>query len=475
MGYVQKPFSSYKWKGAGAELGNASYAPQPSRYKGDNFSYTFKPFSTGTKNYRVLQIDGSKYLVTFSNWTYESESKFYGWQGRISERTETANGYTMTVLDVDGSQTAPTYGEYYGGAPLYVTANYNITLLQPGDAHYDEDPSSSSSNPGNYEEEGQAVWVIVKCDPVGVLTGSEGHSGGPCAYHEVITSYRDGTGVHYEYIGVNHNRSPGSFASAHKYAVDDTVRIGLHGKNLEVPYGEYNPPPKQWRFDRWDPSINGFNPVYTYSDGSCGFVLTQAIIDAYSVLASVARDQHDVYGIPDSDRVIILTAYLQPTQYATWKVEIAEGERHGTLRRISWQSSSGEMTTQFVTVVKDTPSEYEARVPSSYYPVTDKKVYHYLGYWEYSLFPDLDEGYHVYKYEVTRSDGGVDTYEGSFDVESYDDCEDLYYRTCYWVGGNRENATSVKFYIQSDHIGELLCTGAGKMLCNSSGQLLYAG
>ena len=75
MGYVQKPFSSYKWKGAGAELGNASYAPQPSRYKGDNFSYTFKPFSTGTKNYRVLQIDGSKYLVTFSNWTYESESR----------------------------------------------------------------------------------------------------------------------------------------------------------------------------------------------------------------------------------------------------------------------------------------------------------------------------------------------------------------------------------------------------------------
>lgn len=475
MAYVQEPFSSYKWKGAGAELGNANYAPQPYRYTADNFQYTFKPFATGTKNYRELLIDGGVYLVTFSHWTYESQSTFSNWQSRITQRTETVNGYTVDVLDVDGSQTAPTYGEFYGGAPLYVTAHYVIVQLQPGDPHYDETPDAPSPNPGDYEEEDRTVWVIVKCDPVGVLTGSGGHSGGPCAHHEIITSHTGPQGVQYGYWGPTHDRAPGSFASGHKYAVDETVRIGLHGANLEVPYYESNPPTKEWRFDHWDPSISGFDPVYTYSDGSCGFVLTQAIIDAYSVLASVARDQHDVYGIPDSDRVIILTAYLQPTQYATWKVKIAECERHGTLRRISWQRSSGEMTTQFVTVVKDTPSEYEARVPSSYYPVSDKKVYHYLGYWEYSLFPDLDEGYHVYKYEVTWSDGGVDTYEGSFNVESYDDCEDLYYRTCYWVGSNRENATSVKFYIQSDHIGELLCTGAGKMLCDSSGNLLYVG
>ena len=471
MAYVHKPFSSYKWKGAGADLGAASYAPQPYRYTADNFQYTFKPFATGTKNYRVLLIDGGVYLVTFSHWTYESQSTFSNWQSRITQRTETVNGYTVDVLDVDGSQTAPTYGEYYGGAPLYVTAHYVIVQLQPGDPHYDETPDSATPNPGDYEEEDRAVWVIVKCDPEGVLRGSGGHSGGPCAYHEVVTSYRDGTGVHYGYIGVNHYRPPGSFASAHKYAVDDTVRIGLHGTNLEVPYGEVNPPPKQWRFDRWDPSINGFDPVYTYSDGSCGFVLTQAIIDEYAVLASTVSDQHDVYGIPDSDLVIILTAYLQPTRLSTVTLEIAEGGSHGAIRNIGWATRTGDATTQFVTIVANTANKYEARVPETYRPTSDKKVD-----WVYSLFPNVNQGFHVYKYEVTTPDWS-DVYEGHFNDDSFSDCYDLYELVAWSYGdvNTLPSRVSVKFYIRTNHIGKLLCTNAGKMLCNSSGQLLYAG
>ena len=150
MAYAHRPFSAYFWTAEDLVVEGYPVRLQPYRYTADNFQYEFAPVPDKTL---VFSSNGRRYRTAFVGWTYESASTFAGWEDRI---TEDANHH----LHVDGSQTEATFPEFYGGAPLYVTAHYTATLI-------------SGSNPQYNSDLAYPRWVSVQKNPrhIGTVSG----------------------------------------------------------------------------------------------------------------------------------------------------------------------------------------------------------------------------------------------------------------------------------------------------------------
>ena len=242
-----------------------------------------------------------------------------------------------------------------------------------------------------------------------------------------------------------------------------------------------------WRFVRWT-GPGG----YTSPSSDVTVALSESYVETNKVYDSSLRDY-----------TIVFTAEFEPTAYNTVKMRILEGADYGTLQGmvLYWtpDGSNSADVSKFVTVVKDTASEYEVRVPVTYYPKMAKTVTGPTqGSWTDTvplLVPDMTRNRHVYKYVVTLN-GAAETWEapprkdpvppmydwalGYFDENSYYDMESLWQRAEYltpYVAQETGNgaALTVDFYLKRVGTGNILCTGAGKILCDSSRKMMFDG
>ena len=241
-----------------------------------------------------------------------------------------------------------------------------------------------------------------------------------------------------------------------------------------------------WRFVRWT--------------GPGGYTSTSA--DVTVPLSESYVEDNQVYDSSLRAYKLVFTAEFEPTAYNTVKVRILEGADYGTLQRIlRWTPNANDSAdvSRFVTVIKDTASEYEVRVPVSFFPEMAKSVTGPTqGGWTPTvplLAPDMTHNRHVYKYVVTLN-GAAETWEapprkdpvppmydwalGYFDESSYDDMESLWQRAeglCPYDAQTTGNGATltVDFFLKRIATEKILCTAQCNILCGSSSAPLYDG
>ena len=442
---------------------------------------------------RVIVNNGSKYYVAFDHWTFDYDGPYTNWQSRV---TESGNDVTIN----NSYEQDPTSANSTG--TLTFVSYWTATLLSPSDPHYDDDvkyvvsvatdPSDGSggtaSGGGLYAAGSSCTITATPADGYRFVHWTGGQAVSTTSHTFAVTSDITWT-AHFERkrVWVLAGSSPGLSGSiyvnpySHPYSLQE-CNYGASGDSVRL----LATAGSGWRFLRWT-GPGG----YTSTSADVTIALSDSYVDANKVYSSSLRDY-----------TITFTAEFEPTAYNTIKVRILEGAEYGTVQRILyWTPNKNSSTSndQYVTVIKDTSSEYEVRVPVSYFPEMAKSVTGPTeGGYTYTtplLAPNMTRNRHVYKYLVTL-DGVTETYEapprkdpvppmydwalGYFDENSYDEMELLWQRVeglCpYDAQETGTGATlTVDFYLKRIATENILCTGAGKILCNSARKLMFDG
>jgi hypothetical protein len=466
-----QPFTTQVWNAEGATIGNQDYSGTPSATIGATSS-------TFTATERNVVVNGAKYRIEFDRWSYTYTGTFPNWAGRITE-----NG---AVLSVDNSYDDVDEGVLSG--TLTVVAHMRAVPLSPGDPHYEDDVE---------------YVVTVYTDPA---DGSGGTAAGGGMYASgasctITATPEDG----YAFVSWTSSDGQTVTTTSHTFTVSQDVTWTAHFGRKSILVITYSTPPYSgnaeiypreagWPYDeRWRNygasgdsvrlvanAVPGWRGVrwtcggYTFTSADVTVALSDSFVEANKVYNS-ARQRY----------VLPFTAEFEPTSYNTIKMRILEGADYSTLQRVSYWTPNGTNSadiSQYVTVVKDTASEYEVRVPVTYGPVMESLG---LAEWPYGsqyghsyprLLPAVRQNRIVYKYVVTLN--GVAT---TYDDPRWDFSDGMVWNSVDGLtpevsilSGNGATLT-VDFYVKRATTGKLLCTAQGTMLCNSSGDPLYDG
>lgn len=512
MAYVQRPFSAYFWDAGGAVIDGAEYGPQPKRLTDDNFQYTFVAVLATT-----ITVNNQRYRLTFDRWEYDSSSTFENWRSRITEDAR-------HLLHVDGSDTEAVYESFYGGAPLTVTAYYTARRLNPGDQGWDDpyvvdpgpytvtvstDGHGQASGGGTfYAGETCTLWSApfsnysfrawmegsddVSLDPYYsfTVTGNRDLVATfvPSAQWVVLETNYEDIGM-IEYVGMALDRR----AYVGQFAPGGSLEVEISGAS-HVSMFCFGPDnivgglAEGFEFDHWV-APNGGTP------SSVALWLETSSIRSLSAYAQ----RRFISGVGYVN-ALVYKAIVKP-KMSKVKIGFDPNGRYnqrGALKALRWNNGNipwfeGTNPYDFasmVRVIKDTPTEYEAEIPYFVYATAAADN-------SYNFFPNFTRS-GAYTYGFWR------TFTEDAEVPDFDDyhwrcppwVEDGNPRNSYWeynlsIAVNELRAQindfsptrrlshreylELLFHIEPYDLGKLLCTGAGVMLCNSSGQLLYAG
>lgn len=534
MAYAHKPFSAYFWTAEDLVVEGFPVRLQPYRYTADNFQYEFAPVPDKTL---VFSSNGRRYRTSFVGWTYESSSAFEGWESRI---TEDANHH----LHVDGSQTEEIFPEYYGGAPLNVTAHYTATLISGSNPNYNKDLAyprrvTVQKNPGHIGTVSGNCWV---------LEGGE---------YEISASLRPGNTIDAGYAFDIWQASDGETSSAAEStliypqgvryltwtAYFKYIRIDVHASGACALYGGVVDPRTgdvgpvvnfffksgdraDFRYyidedaaQAWQ--INGFTVHQTApADSSRSAIdrtwtmLSPGSGQTWSSTVETVTDPATgrtwnrvviMFSLPldDYGSVYEVSPQVAPVGFTTITLAIVGMySQHGRLPSIS---GAEYCSAPYVVELSSGKFRVPVKTPlrtSRAFTLNDSP-YAANQYQFYSLCPEVDSGYKIRGVRISKynPDGTVlqsaqtfwspdsDDYYAMYSIddgwamrvanEAFDGVEDW---TPSHSGSGKERvymASATSSYVIEFYLGpatsSLLCTGAGVMLCNSSGQLLYAG
>lgn len=431
----------------------------------------------------------SKYLIELSTFPDGGGTAFGG--GLFS------NGDSCTVSA--SPKSGATFIGWYEGSTL-VSSNASYTFSVSADrslvAHFtvqvevvaDPTDGGTVSGGGNYAVGDSCTITASPATGYKFLnwTSSSGQTVSTASHTFAVTGDVTWT-AHFEHkrVWILAGSSPGFSGGVYvnPYATPYNMQrcyYGVSGDSVRL-LATTNP---GWRFVRWT-GPGG----YTSTSADVTVALTESYVETNKVYDSSLQDYR-----------LSFKAEFEPTAYNTIKVRILEGANFGTLQRILYWTPGGSNSadvSQFVTVVTDTASEYEVRVPVTYYPVMANSVtgptYGGYTYTTPLLAPVMTRNRHVYKYVVTLN-GTAETYEapqrldpappqyishlGYFDETSYNDMEQLWNRS-EGLTPNESQTTgngstlTVDLYLKRGSTGKILCTAQSTILCGSSRAPLY--
>lgn len=427
---------------------------------------------------RVIVSNGSKYYIAFDHWTFEYDGPYTNWQSRV---TDSGNDVTVN----NSYEQEPTSADSTG--TLTFVSHWTATLLSPGDPHYNDDvkyvvsvvtdpydgSGGTASGGGLYAAGSSCTITATPADGYRFVNWTGGQTVSTTSYTFAVTGDVTWT-AHFQRkrVWIIAGGSPGQSGNVYvnPYASPYNMQecnYGASGDSVRL-LATDNP---GWRFLRWT-GPGG----YTSTLADVTVALSDSYVETYKVYHSGLRDY-----------ALTFTAEFEPTAYNTIKMRILEGAAYGTLQRVTWGAGA---YNQFVTVVKDTASEYEVRVPINWYAAMANSIANPNPQGNPDsvplLEPTMTRNRRLYRYVVTLN-GNAITYDipqrqkgtSSYAHDHFHDMERLWSNAFYLCPygsqetGRNAATLTVDFYLNRDSTGKILCTAQDEILCGSSSVPLY--